>query len=248
MTEHGQCGADGPDPWVASTEQAPYQVRSIRRRTPTIVELRLSPPAEPLVYRPGQYILLEDDRAAVAPRSYSIANAPRPGGEISLLITRVPGGQGSTWIHERLAIGEQVLVSGPYGSFVDDPASTAPMLLLAAGSGLAPIRALLEGALAESLHPELTLVFSARREADVIDGQNFARLQRREPRFRFIRTLTGEAGLPPRGRIPATLATLVGDLADHDVFVAGAPDFVIACAGAAEALGTTRARLQIEAF
>jgi CDP-4-dehydro-6-deoxyglucose reductase len=82
----------------------------------------------------------------------------------------------------------------------------------------------------------------------VIDGQNFARLQRREPRFRFIRTLTGEAGLPPRGRIPATLATLVGDLADHDVFVAGAPDFVIACAAAAEALGTTRARLQIEAF
>jgi CDP-4-dehydro-6-deoxyglucose reductase len=248
MPERGQIGAHGPDPWVATSERAPYRVQAIRPCTPTIVELRLAPPAEPLAYCPGQYVLLEDDQGAIAPRSYSIANAPRPGGVISLLITRVPGGQAGTWVHERLAIGEQVRVSGPYGTFVDDPASTAPVVFLAAGSGLAPIRALLEAAVAMPRHPALTLVFSARGEADLIDREDFARLQRREPRFRFIRTLTREAGPPPRGRIPGTLATLVGDLGDHDVFVAGAPGFVTACAAAAEALGTSRARLHTEVF
>lgn len=236
------------DPWTPSVEQAPYRVIAVDRRTPTIVELRLLPEEEPLPYRPGQYVLLEDDDGSVAPRSYSIANQPREDGELSLLVTRVPDGQASTWIHDRLAPGEPVHVGGPDGTFVDDPARTAPAVFLAAGSGLAPIRALLEAALAAPRRPALTLVFSARGEDHVIDRERFATWQRREPRFRFIRTLTRGAGEPPRGRIPATLASLVGRLEGHDAFVAGAPDFVTACAAAAAALGADPAHLRTEAF
>lgn len=160
----------------------------------------------------------------------------------------MPDGQASTWIHDRLAPGERVLVSGAYGTFVDDPDRTAPALFLAAGSGLAPIRALLESALTSRSRTTLTLVFSARGEGHVIDHERFASWQRRAPHFRFIRTLTREAGKPPRGRIPATLASLVGNLEGDDVFIAGAPDFVTACAEAAEALGAERAHLHTEAF
>lgn len=236
------------DPWTPSVEQAPYQVIAVDRRTPTIVELRLLPANGPLPYRPGQYVLLEDDEGAVAPRSYSIANPPRADGELSLLVTRVPDGQAGAWIHGRLAPGELVRVSGPYGTFVDDGDRTAPAVLLAAGSGLAPIRALLESALAERRRTALTLVFSARGEDHVIDRERFAEWQRREPRFRFVRTLTRGAGEPPRGRIPANLASLVGGLEGHDAFVAGASGFVTACAAAAEALGVDPAHLHTEAF
>ena len=55
-------------------------------------------------------MLLEDRERRVPPRSFSIANAPRPDGLISLLVTRVPDGETSTWVHERLRVGEEVSV------------------------------------------------------------------------------------------------------------------------------------------
>ena len=128
------------------------------------------------------------------------------------------------------------------------PTSTAPALFLAAGSGLAPIRALLEAALASRIRRELTLIFSARTEDDVIDRERFEQWQAQQKRFRFIRTVTRGAGPPPRGRIPAVLPQLYADLSDHDVFVAGAPGFVLACAAAADALGARRERVYTEVF
>jgi CDP-4-dehydro-6-deoxyglucose reductase len=235
------------DPWTPSSEQTPYRVSAAGPCTPTIVELRLLPLEGLLGYRPGQYILLEDEEGAIAPRSYSIANPPRPDGEISLLVTHVPGGQASSWIH-RLTAGETVRVSGPYGTFVDDTAGMGPVLFLAAGSGLAPIRALLEAALTSRRREALTLVLSARGEVDVIDHERFACWRRRDPRFRFLRSLTREAGPPPHGRIPEMLGDLVDGLHGHDVFVAGASGFVTECAAAAEALGAARAHVHTEVF
>jgi len=228
--------------------EEPYEVVEIERRTPTILELWLRPAGGALEYLPGEYVLLEDHDRKVLPRSFSIANAPRPDGLISLLVTGVPGGETSTWVHERLRVGEPVKLSGPYGTFVDDPTSTAPALFLAAGSGLAPVRALLESAVAANARPSLALIFSARTEADVIDRDRFEAWQTRHPQFRFIRTLTRGAGSLPHGRIPALLPTLYQDLKGHDVFIAGAPGFVRACAAAADALGAPRARVHTEVF
>jgi CDP-4-dehydro-6-deoxyglucose reductase, E3 len=228
--------------------EEPHRVAALERRTATIVELWLRPVAAKLEFLPGQYVLLEDRDLTVAPRSYSVGNAPRPDGLLSLLVTRVPGGQGSTWVHDRLTVGNDVAVSGPYGSFVDDPVSRAPALYLAAGSGLAPIRALLEAALAEVARPALTLVFSARTEDEVLDGERFAALDAEHSRFHFVRTLTRPGGPPPHGRIPAMLPDLCEDLDAHDVFIAGAPGFVAACAEAAERLGARPDRVRSEEF
>lgn len=225
-----------------------YRVVEAEPRTATIVELWLEPLVVPLEYLSGQYVLLEDRDGDVPPRSYSIANAPRPDGLISLLITRVHGGETSGWVHAHLRVGDEVKVSGPYGSFVDDRAATAPGLFLAAGSGLAPVRALIEGTLAGGARSSLTLVYSARTERDVIDRQRFDDLQARDPRFRFLRTLTRDEGRPPNGRIPALLPKLFRELPHHDVFIAGAPGFALACAAAAEAIGAERARIHTELF
>lgn len=82
----------------------------------------------------------------------------------------------------------------------------------------------------------------------MIDRERFAGWQARHPQFRFIRTLTRAAGPPPRGRIPALLPMLYQDLGDPDVFIAGAPGFVLACATAADGLGAQRARVHTEVF
>jgi hypothetical protein len=57
-----------------------------------------------------EYVLFEDRERRVPPRPFSIANAPRPDGLISLLVTRVPDGETSTWVLERLRVGEEVSV------------------------------------------------------------------------------------------------------------------------------------------
>lgn len=225
-----------------------HLVTAIVRRTPSIVELTLAPVGEPLRYAPGQYVLLGDADQRVPVRSYSVANAPRASGELTVLVTEIPGGEASGWIHRRLRTGDTVLVSGPYGTFVADLESAAPVLYLGGGSGLAPLRALAEAAVATGRPGEATLFFSARTAADLIDADRFARWERERPGFRFLHTLTREAGGPLQGRIPALLPALFGDLGRHDVFAAGAPGFVDACADAARALGVRPGHLHTEAF
>jgi CDP-4-dehydro-6-deoxyglucose reductase len=133
-------------PKIATMQEEPFAVSAVERCTPTIVEVRLQTAVRRLEFLPGQYALVEDCEHAVPPRSYSIANAPRSDGALSLLVTRVEGGATSGWLQD-LCPRTHVAVSGPYGTFTDEPSATAPALMLGGGSGLAPLRALLQSAL-----------------------------------------------------------------------------------------------------
>jgi CDP-4-dehydro-6-deoxyglucose reductase len=232
---------------IPSRDEAPYRVRAIERVTPSIVEVWLHPLVEPMGFLPGEYVLLEDSDRRVPPRSYSIANAPRPDGDISLLVTRVAEGATSSWVHDRLRAGDEVVLAGPYGTFVADPSCTSPSLYLAAGSGLAPIRALIGASLKATPQRSLILVLSARTEADVLDRERLLGWQAEHPQFRFIATLTRAAGAARR-RVPDLLADICSRLAGHEVFIAGSPGFVLACAAAAETLGAARERVHTEPF
>jgi CDP-4-dehydro-6-deoxyglucose reductase, E3 len=231
---------------VRMVEDAEFKVVARHRRTPVVLELELRPVGAPLAYRAGQYVLLGDYRSDVPVRSYSIANAPRPSGDLTVLVTKVTDGETSGWLHG-LRVGDGVLVSGPYGTFVaaDTP---GPVLGLAAGSGLAPIRALAEESALSGLVRPFTVLFSARTEADVMDADLFDRWSRRNPGLWFVRTLTRSGGAPPLGRVPAVLPSLFRDLSAHQVYVAGGPGFVSACANAARTLGVAPARLHTEEF
>ncbi len=230
------------------TEDAEFTVAAKRQRTPVIAELILRPAGPPLRYQPGQYVLLGDPDTELVVRSYSIANAPRRDGLISLLVTRVPGGQLSGWVHDVLRPGGRVLVSGPYGSFTAAPGEAGPVLLLAGGSGLAPVRALAEATLRDRRHAPVVLFFSARTRRDLIDDQRFRSWQRRHPGFRYLRTLTRAGGPPPTGRIPPILGDWVGDLSGWRVYIAGPPGFVTDCAAAAGACGARPGRVYTEEF
>ncbi|HMN20685.1 MAG TPA: FAD-binding oxidoreductase [Ottowia sp.] len=227
--------------------QHPYRVRSSTLVTPVISELWLSPSAEPLAHRAGQYVLLGDTDWRVPQRSYSVANAPRPDGGISVLVTRVEGGPTSTWAH-RLQPGDEVLLEGPYGLFTTAPDRQGPLLLLGAGSGLAPLRALAEAVLHEAPGRPVTLFFSCRSAADRIGAAEFERWQAEHPQFRYLDTLTREPTAPRHGRLPPQLAEAVGDLRGWEVFASGPSGFVVACAEAAQALGAAATDIHTEEF
>ncbi|MCP3989118.1 MAG: 2Fe-2S iron-sulfur cluster binding domain-containing protein, partial [Actinomycetia bacterium] len=160
-------------------------------RTPSIMELHLRPVGEPMRYWPGQYLMMGDDRAGAPPRPYSIANAPRPDGDLTLLVSRVAGGRTSGWVHDQLAVGDRLTVGGPYGTFIGDPGTDNPVLCLAAGSGLAPILSLTDAALRRGFTHPVTLLYSARSADDVFDQGLMAWWRAKHRRFDFLVTYTG---------------------------------------------------------
>ena len=232
-------------------EFVPFVLTDKILRTPTMVELQLRPLGENLRFWPGQYVMLGDERAGAPLRSYSIANAPRPDGEILLLITKVEGGRTSAWVHDTLAVGDQLLLHGPYGTFVGDPSVETPVLCLASGSGLAPILGLADGALRRGFKWGTTLIFSARTQDDVFHQGLMAWWGRKHRTFRNIVTYTGSQ--PPEGaeftgRIPAMLGQLFPTLEKHSIFIAGNPEFVEACKVACLQLGAKPDFVHVEGY
>lgn len=222
-------------------------------RTPRVVELRLRPLGDPIRYWPGQYVMLGDEAHGVHQRCYSLASAPRPDGELTLLVTRVEGGQASSWIHDSVQIGDRVNVDGAYGTFVGDPATETSVVCLAAGSGLAPIMSLTDGALRRGFPHPVTLIVSARTADDDVAIGLMRWWEHVYPNFSLIVTHTrddvpaGSDGLDVRsGRIPEILESIVGDLGATSVFVAGSDDFVADCVAAARRLGVSEDLLHTE--
>lgn len=225
-----------------------YVVVDRIERTRRIVELRLRPLGAPMRYWPGQHITLGGNAPGVPRRSYSIANAPRPDGELTLLVSHIPDGLTSSWIHESVCPGTELKINGPYGTFIGDPSVETPVLCIAAGSGLAPILSLTEAAMRRGFPYPVTLLFSARTDEDVFDEGLMAWWARRHRRFEFTRTLTREGGDGPTGRITKILPGLFPDLAGHTVFIAGSPDFVEDVKAVALDLGGQEALIHTEGY
>jgi CDP-4-dehydro-6-deoxyglucose reductase len=223
-------------------------VLGTRPVTSVVQELILAPDPAPVPFRAGQYVLLGDRDLRVPPRSYSVANAPRPDGQVRLLVTRVADGPTSGWVHDRLRGGDRVTLTGPFGTFLPDPDRSGPVLLLAAGSGMAPARALAEDLLTSEPGRPVTLVFSARAAADTIDDDRFRGRAATHRDFRYLLTLTRDRSAPPGPHVPELLARTFDTLAGWEVFASGPPGFVTACAAAALDLGTDPAAVHTEEF
>lgn len=218
-------------------------------RTPRMIELRLRPVGNPLRFWPGQYVLVGDPSAGAPPRCYSLANAPRPDGELTLLVTLVEEGRTSPWIHDRVQPGDTVSIDGPYGTFVGDPATDTPVVCLAAGSGLAPIMSLTEAALRRGFPHPVTLVVSTRTDEDEVAVGLMRWWERTHPNFTLIRVHTRDDPSTPgvvHGRVTDRLEALVGSLAGTSVFIAGSPSFVEDCAAAARRLGAEDHLIHVE--
>jgi len=214
-----------------------------------LVELRLRPVGQPMRYWPGQYVMLGGPPDLAPPRAYSIANAPRPDGEIVLHVARAAHGRTSVWVHEQLQIGDSVKLAGPYGTFIGDPSVDTPVLCLAAGTGLAPLLALAEAALRRGFRKPVLFIVSARSQADLYALGLLAWWRTKHRNFDYKITLTREhADGFLAGRIDAVLPTLLPDLSKYTIFAAGSPGFVDTCVATAKALGAQESMIHTEGF
>jgi ferredoxin-NADP reductase len=141
-------------------------------------------------FRPGQYISLdfdvEGDRLT---RAYSIASSPHHDNRFDLCLNIVLGGQVSPSIFD-LKPGDPIHFRGPFGQFVlrepPDPVSA----FIATGTGIAPLRSMVQYLFQEACHSEVWLIFGVREEADILYRDEFEKLAGQHPNFHFVPTLS----------------------------------------------------------
>ena len=128
---------------VIQTKTLPCRIDSLQRLADDVVEIVLrTPPTSRLQYLPGQYVdVIGNDGLR---RSYSISNAPREDGKITLQIRKVEQGKMSQYWFEEAKAKDLLRIEGPLGTFCLRNSNAKKLILLATGTGIAPIKAILE--------------------------------------------------------------------------------------------------------
>jgi len=211
------------------------RVLELEDLTPDIKGLRLAPESGgPMTFSAGQYAELEF--ATGLSRHYSMANTPD---EPQLLfhVHHVSAGRTSRYVASELKVGDKVKVSGPRGVNYLRDAHRGPVLLVAAGSGLAPIRSIL-CTLLERGHPApVRLYFGAPSERDVYHAALLKNLASRFPSFAYQMV---------RGPLHETIE--VDEAGDVMAYLAGPPPMVEPARAMLAARGLAPRQIHAEAF
>jgi ferredoxin-NADP reductase len=225
-------------------------VGEIIRETPRTWTITLGVPDWP-GHRAGQHldVRLTAEDGYQAERSYSIASAP--GEPVAITVERLDDGEVSPYLTEELRAGDELELRGPIGGyFVWDADDESPLLLVAGGSGIVPLRSILRHRERTGATAPARLLYSARSLAEVIYHDEF---ERYADGVAVAYTLTREqpAGWTGHtGRVGTTLLAQVAWPADQGplAFVCGPTSFVEAVAGGLVGLGYPPAQVKTERF
>lgn len=211
----------------------PARVQTMERVVADVMILTLQLPANmQFSYYAGQYVelILQDGRR----RSYSMANAPHTGSPLELHIRHMPGGvftdhvfgTGDTQMKER----DILRLEGPFGSFFLREESVKPIVLLASGTGFAPIKALVEHMLHKHIRRPVALYWGVRRPCDLYMDALARAWEQALPGLRYVPVVSD--ALPEddwRGRVGLVHEAVLQDLPDlsnYQVYSCGTPVMV----------------------
>ena len=221
-------------------KKMPSRVTTIEKVAPDVLVLTLQLPAsERLQYRAGQYIeiMLRDNKR----RSYSMASAPVDGGPVSLHIRHMPGGLFTDQVFTTMKERDILRFEGPMGTFFLREDSDKPVILLASGTGFAPLKAIVEHMINEKSTRPITLYWGARRPHDLYMDALCRQWAADLPQFTYVPVVSD--ALPEdawSGRTGFVHQAVMADLPDmsaYQVYACGAPivvesanrDFVQLC-------------------
>lgn len=171
------------------------RITLLEKLSATVLRVRLT--ADGFDYRAGQFVaLFREDGLA---RSYSLASLPSEP-ELELHVRRIAGGAMSQWFHETVRGGEQVWLQGPLGScFYVEGNAGQPLLLVGAGTGLAPLYGVLRDALARCHRGQIWLFHGAVRAAGLYLSEELRALAAQYPQLHYVPTVL-EGSRPVGGR------------------------------------------------
>ena len=212
----------------------PARVAALERLSPNVMRVRLQLPAkEKFRFRAGQFI--ECTLPSGIRRSYSMANAPHTLHDsglplVELHIRHMPGGLFSGHVFGAMQAKEILRIEGPFGSFYLREDTQAPIVLLASGTGFAPVKAIIEHMQASGCTRAATLYWGGRRPQDLyLNGWVQERLAEL-PQLRYVPVLSdaqpGDAWTGRTGLVHQAVLQDLPDLSAHQVYACGAPAMV----------------------
>ncbi len=215
-----------------------------------VIGLYLRPAdGQPLAYLAGQYldVLLTSGRR----RAFSIANAPRVDGIIELHVRRVAGGGFTEQVFSALGVGDCLRVEAPLGTFVPRAGSDRPMLLVAGGTGFAPIKAIIEHLQKQPPSRKVRLYWGARLATDLYLEHTVAEWTRDHEWFSYQAVLSDAASDDPAHRSGLVHEAVLADhpdLASFDLYMSGPPALIDAGRHAFVDAGLPTDRLYYDSF
>jgi ferredoxin-NADP reductase len=231
------------------------EVVATHQETPRVKTITLAAP-DWTGHRPGQHVdvRLTAEDGYQAERSYSIASAPQDVQRLALTVERIEGGEVSPYLVDQLTVGDKLELRGPIGGyFVWEAHMGGPLLLIAGGSGVVPLMAMIRHRAALKGVIPTRLLYSSRSYDEVIYGAELARLLDGGTQLQVSYTLTRTQ--PPgwtgyRRRIDADLLREVAWPPDEHplVFICGPTPFVESAAANLVALGYEPERIKTERF
>jgi NAD(P)H-flavin reductase/hemoglobin-like flavoprotein len=211
---------DSPAWWNAT-------VLATELRGPDLAVLTIDP-GQPMRYRPGQHVSVQTPHWPRLWRRYSIANAPRPDGRLRLHVRAVAGGLVSPVLVHHVRAGDPLVLGAPAGRMTADTRSARDVLCLAGGTGLAPIKAIIEaitGAPPPGRRREIVLYHGVRRRRDLYD---LAELHEMQLAYPWLQVIPATSDEPARDAMSGTVPELAAraSVTDRDIYISG-PDAMI---------------------
>ena len=237
----------------AEIKTLPCRIARMERLAPDVMQVFLRLPAvEPLQFKAGQYldVLVDGGKR----RSFSIASPPHDNDEIELHVRHVPGGGFTSTLFEKLRAGALLRIEGPIGQFIYRE-SVAPAILIAGGTGFAPIKSILRHAMERgaSTRP-LHLYWGARHAGDLYEEKTVLDWVQAHPNLTFTAVLSeagvqeAEVGHRRTGWVHEAVLADHPDLSGFDVYAAGPPAMVEAVRATFPAHGLAEERLHFDSF
>jgi ferredoxin-NADP reductase len=162
-------------------------VLSATNLTPQVRQLVVLPKEQPIVFKPGQWVSLKLPVGTQPPlnRAYSMAAPSTPSGELTLVLDRVAGGLGSTYLFQ-IKPGEELSLSGPFGKFVLPSSIDREIVFITRFTGLVPIRCMLKELYAQRYLGPVLLIAVAPAEEELLFHHELLSLAITHPSFRYL--------------------------------------------------------------
>ena len=207
----------------------PSRVQEIRRVTDDVVILKLKLPAnQEFTFLAGQYIdvLLREGKR----RSYSMGNSPHNNEYIELHVRSMANGTFTKQVFETLKEKDILRFEGPLGTFFLREETDKPIILVASGTGFAPIKSIIEYAFEKGIDRSMVLYWGGRRPKDIYMTDLAMQWQQDHPNFSFVPVISdqdsddiwdGRTGL-----VHAAVMDDIPNMSEHEVYACGVPVMV----------------------
>ena len=248
--------ASAPDSALKRPWSGKLRVNAIFDETPTVKTFRLTGLERgpiPFTFLPGQFLTFsaELDGKPIR-RSYTIASSPTQRDYVEITVKREDQGVESRYLHDHVAVGDPIAVSGPTGAFTFTEADADSIVLISGGVGITPMMCVVRYLTDRSFPGDIFFIYGARTAQDFIFREELEYLEKRHPRLHLAVTMEKVENKPWTGAVGRIskefVAHAVPDIARRRVHVCGPPPMMEAVKAQLLELGVAKEKIKTEAF